>query len=82
MANADLAGSIAASKLIGTDIATLGTITTGTWTATIITSAYGGTGNGFTKFTGPATTEKTFTLPNATATILTDNAVVTLTKPS
>lgn len=44
----------------------------------IIASTYGGTGNGFTKFTGPATTEKTFTLPNATATILTDNADVTV----
>jgi len=43
----------------------------------VIASTYGGTGNGFTKFTGPATAEKTFTLPNATATILTDNAVVT-----
>jgi hypothetical protein len=43
----------------------------------IIASTYGGTGNGFTKFSGPATAEKTFTLPNASATILTDNAVVT-----
>ncbi|HRI21165.1 MAG TPA: hypothetical protein PLA68_09420, partial [Panacibacter sp.] len=43
----------------------------------IIASTYGGTGNGFTKFTGPTTSEKTFTLPNASATILTDNAVVT-----
>ncbi len=43
-------------------------------------SSNGGTGNGFTKFTGPATSEKTFTLPNASATILTDNAVVTLTQ--
>ncbi|MBI3305235.1 hypothetical protein HYZ80_02865, partial [Candidatus Parcubacteria bacterium] len=48
---------------------TLGTITSGTWQGTIITSAYGGTGNGFTKFTGPATSEKTFTLPNASSTI-------------
>ena len=31
----------------------------------------------FYKFTGPASTLKTFTLPNASATILTDNAVVT-----
>jgi hypothetical protein len=46
--------------------------------AQIIASTYGGTGNGFTKFSGPATSEKTFTLPNASATILTDNAVVTL----
>jgi len=36
----------------------------------IIASTYGGTGNGFTKFTGPATAEKTFTLPNASATLL------------
>lgn len=43
----------------------------------VIASTYGGTGNGFTKFTGPATSEKTFTLPNASATILTDNAAVT-----
>lgn len=47
-------------------------------TGTPITSAYGGTGNGFSKFTGPSTSEKTFTLPNANATILTDNAAVTV----
>lgn len=35
----------------------------------IIASTYGGTGNGFTKFSGPATSEKTFTLPNASDTI-------------
>jgi hypothetical protein len=44
----------------------------------IISSTYGGTGNGFTKFSGPATSEKIFTLPNASATILTDNAAVTV----
>ncbi len=44
----------------------------------IIASTYGGTGNGFTKFTGAATAEKTYTLPNANATILTDNAAVTV----
>ena len=38
--NAMLAGSIAASKLVGTDIATVGTITTGTWNATPIANAY------------------------------------------
>ena len=43
----------------------------------VIASTYGGTGNGFTKFTGPATAERTFTLPNADATILTSNAAVT-----
>lgn len=43
VANADLAGSIAASKLVGTDIATVGTIGTGTWQGTKIGLAYGGT---------------------------------------
>jgi hypothetical protein len=36
----------------------------------IIASAYGGTGSGFAKFIGPTTTEKTFTLPDANATLL------------
>lgn len=44
----------------------------------VIASTYGGTGNGFTKFTGPTTAEKTFTLPDASATILTSNAAVTV----
>ena len=44
----------------------------------IIASTYGGTGNGFTKFTGATTAEKTYTLPDATATILTSNAAVTV----
>lgn len=43
----------------------------------VIASTYGGTGNGFAKFSGPTTSEKTFTLPDASATVLTDNAVVT-----
>lgn len=43
----------------------------------ILAALNGGTGNGFTKFSGPATAEKTFTLPNANATVLTDNAAVT-----
>jgi hypothetical protein len=40
-------------------------------------AASGGTANAFTAFTGPATSVKTFTLPNASSTILTDNAPVT-----
>src|SRR3990167_7877339 len=47
------------------------------WTG-ILGSARGGTGNGFTLFSGPATAERTFTLPNASSTILTDNAAVTV----
>lgn len=42
--NAMLAGSIAASKLIGSDIATVGTITSGTWNGTAVDAAHGGTG--------------------------------------
>ena len=42
--NAMLAGSIAASKLVGTDIATVGTITTGVWSGTAIAVTKGGTG--------------------------------------
>lgn len=42
--NAMLAGSIAASKLVGTDITTLGTIGTGTWAGTVIGQTHGGTG--------------------------------------
>lgn len=37
--NAMLAGSIAASKLVGTDIATVGTITSGTWNAGAVTAS-------------------------------------------
>jgi hypothetical protein len=44
----------------------------------IIASTYGGTGNGFTKFTGATTAERTYTLPDATTTILTTNAAVTV----
>lgn len=58
-------------------ITTLGTIGTGTWQGSIIAGAYGGTGNGFFAVSGPATSLKTFTFPNASATVLTDNAVVT-----
>jgi hypothetical protein len=44
----------------------------------IIASTYGGTGNGFTKFSGATTAEKTYTLPDATTTILTTNSAVTI----
>ena len=44
----------------------------------IIASTYGGTGNGFTKFTGATTAERTYTLPDVTTTILTTNAAVTV----
>lgn len=43
----------------------------------ITPGANGGTGNGFFAVTGPTTSLKTFTFPNASATVLTDNAAVT-----
>jgi hypothetical protein len=43
--NAMLAGSIAASKLVGTDITTVGTITSGTWNGGTLAIANGGTGS-------------------------------------
>jgi len=42
----------------------------------IIASNYGGTGNGFTKFTGATTAEKTYTLPNSNATLLYDGGAL------
>lgn len=47
-------------------------------TSGILASARGGTGNGFTAFSGPAAATRTFTLPNANAVVLTDNAAVTI----
>ena len=44
ISNADLVGSIAASKLVGTDISTVGTITSGTWSGSTIDVVHGGTG--------------------------------------
>ena len=42
----------------------------------VIASTYGGTGNGFAKFSGPASSEKTFTLPNASSTLLYEGGTV------
>lgn len=44
----------------------------------ILPGANGGTANGFFAVTGPATTLKTFTFPNASSTVLTTNAAVTV----
>lgn len=43
----------------------------------ILPTANGGTANGFFTVAGPATSAKTFTFPNASANVLTDNALVT-----
>lgn len=44
----------------------------------ILAGANGGTGNGFFAVSGPATALRTFTFPNASATVLTTNAAVTV----
>lgn len=44
----------------------------------ILPAANGGNGNGFFAVSGPATATKTFTFPNASATVLTSNAAVTV----
>lgn len=56
---------------------TFGAIVLTTEVTGILPGANGGTGNGFFAVTGPAASLKTFTFPNASATVLTDNAAVT-----
>jgi hypothetical protein len=60
-----LTGAVTGNASTATDLAA----------GSILGSAKGGTANGFTKFTGPTTAEKTFTLPDANATILTSGTV-------
>jgi len=62
----DGSGGTTGLTLTGGAITAAGTLTLGG----LLVSANGGTGNGFTKFTGPATAEKTFTLPNSSETLL------------
>lgn len=52
----------------------------GVSSSSILLGANGGTSNGFFSVTGPATSLKTFTFPNASATVLTTNAAVTPTQ--
>ncbi len=47
-------------------------------TSGTLSASRGGTGSGFTAFTGPTGSTKTFTLPNSSATILTTNTAVTV----
>lgn len=75
---ATTAGNVATATALQTARAIYGNNFDGTAALTqIIASTYGGTGNGFTKFSGATTSEKTYTLPDASCSILTTNAVVT-----
>jgi hypothetical protein len=69
--NALLSGGVGAAPIWGK--IDLTTTVTG-----ILPGANGGTGNGFFAVSGPATSLKTFTFPNASATVLTDNALITV----
>lgn len=71
------AGAPTFGAIVNGDI-TNGTIDLATKVTGILPGANGGTGNGFFAVSGPATSLKTFTLPNASATILTSNAAVTV----
>lgn len=55
---------------------TFGAVVLTTDVSGILAGANGGTGNGFFAVSGPATSLKTFTFPNASTTILTTNAAV------
>jgi hypothetical protein len=74
---AALAKAAAGNVLLSGDAPSWGKVGLATHVSGILGSANGGTGNGFAKFSGPTTAEKTFTLPDASATILTTNAAVT-----
>jgi hypothetical protein len=56
---------------------TYGAVVLTTDVSGILPGANGGTGNGFFAVTGPAASLKTFTFPNASASVLTDNTAVT-----
>jgi hypothetical protein len=58
--------------------AATGTVDLTTSVTGILPGANGGTGNGFFAVTGPTTSLKTFTFPNASSTVLTTNAAVTV----
>lgn len=77
---ARLAGVATGNALISGGVATApswGKIGLTTHVSGILGSANGGTGNGFAKFSGPGTSEKIFTLPDANATILTSQTTAT-----
>ena len=85
--SATLAAVAAGTYTGATSITTLGTIGTGLWQGSPIDltayvtgklpGANGGTNNAYFQVSGPASTLKTYTLPNASSNILTDNALIT-----
>ncbi len=77
---AHFAGStqtVTSSAIVNADI-TNATIDLTAKVTGILPTANGGTANAFFTVSGPTTSAKTFTFPNASATVLTSNAVVTV----
>lgn len=75
----DITGLTSASAVVAADSLILySTTDTADRKATVGTVGTTILGNGFMNFTGPTTSTKTFTLPNASSTILTTNAAVTV----
>lgn len=73
----DASGTVAFTNVATlSSLTSIGTIGTGTWQGTAIDNTRGGTGSAFFNVSGPASTVKTFAFPNASATVLTDNAAV------
>jgi hypothetical protein len=66
----------ASTGIPGSDIS--GAISLTTQVSGTLPAANGGTASAFVGFSGPSSSVKTFTLPNASSTILTDNAAVTV----
>jgi hypothetical protein len=74
-------GALSLRALVAGDIPPINlgsTANGGVSSATILLGTNGGTSNAFFSVTGPATALRTFTFPNASATVLTDNALVTV----
>lgn len=66
-----LSGNASTATALATSRAIYGNNFDGSTALTqVIASTYGGTGNGFAKFTGPTSSEKTFTLPDSSVTLL------------
>jgi hypothetical protein len=80
--DATVLASLGTSSLVLTGNATgspsWNQVNLGTTVSGILPGANGGSGNGFFSVAGPAGSLKTFTLPNVSAAILTNNAAVTL----
>jgi len=70
-------GAVLGGLITGSDI-TAGTIDLATLVTGVLPVANGGTGTPFFAVSGPSSTVKTYTFPNANATVLTSNAPVSI----